>query len=224
MTIRGQWSGLTRVGCSVIWGQLLNLCTPVDLRKSYPVLANQLGSLSTSLETAGTQSNAVAHGVKPPSLEVIANQSHSLALERDAVLQQIRALPGFERFLSSKPISELLLAAQKGPVAIRKSFMFHFGSSHCFKHSSWRIWWCPTGPLAFLPIHAAGLYGKDQAFGSTLSDFLISSYTPSLTALIQGYRPQSGSKEDRQLLAVTRPSAKGQSYIPGTQDEIKFIK
>ena len=21
-----------------------------------------------------------------------------------------------------------------------------------------RIWWCPTGPLAFLPIHAAGIY------------------------------------------------------------------
>ncbi|KAJ7833902.1 CHAT domain-containing protein [Mycena leptocephala] len=87
-----------------------------------------------------------------------------------------------------------------------------------------RIWWCPTGPLAFLPIHAAGLYGKDEAFGSKLSDFLISSYTPSLTALIQGYRPQSESQAGLQLLVVTQPSAEGQSYIPGTQEEVKCIE
>ncbi|KAJ7896469.1 CHAT domain-containing protein [Mycena leptocephala] len=87
-----------------------------------------------------------------------------------------------------------------------------------------RIWWCPTGPLAFLPIHAAGLYSRDQAFGSKLSDFLISSYTPSLTALIQGYHPQSESQAGLQLLTVTQPSAEGQSYIPGTHEEIKAIE
>ena len=87
-----------------------------------------------------------------------------------------------------------------------------------------RIWWCPTGPLAFLPIHAAGLYCEDQAFGSKLSDFLISSYTPSLTALIEGFRTQSGSQEDLQLLAVTQPSADGQHNIPGTLEEIESIK
>ncbi|KAF8197359.1 CHAT domain-containing protein [Mycena galopus ATCC 62051] len=36
--------------------------------------------------------------------------------------------------------------------------------------------------------------------------------------------PQCESKEDLQLLAVTQPSAKGQSYIPGTHDEVKCIK
>ncbi|KAJ7842032.1 CHAT domain-containing protein [Mycena olivaceomarginata] len=82
----------------------------------------------------------------------------------------------------------------------------------------------PSGPLAFLPIHAAGLYGEDQAFGSKLSDFLISSYTPSLTALIQGYRPQSKAQPGLQLLAVTQPSAQGQSYIPGAQEEITCIE
>jgi CHAT domain-containing protein len=87
-----------------------------------------------------------------------------------------------------------------------------------------RIWWCPTGPLAFLPIHAAGLYGEDQAFGSKLSDFLISSYTPSLTALIEGFHTRSGSQEDLQFLVVTQPSAGGQYNIPGTLEEIKCIK
>ncbi|KAJ7231539.1 TPR-like protein [Mycena rebaudengoi] len=291
-------------GRSVIWGQLLNLRTPVDeLRKSHPGLANQLVSLSTSLETSGTRSNAIADTIKPQSLDSTAEQSHAIALERNHVLQQIRELPGFERFLLSKPISELSHAAKMGPVAIlniseygcdalilrpghadevmhvplsdftlpeaqtltkflasivgtpgRSDRLFGFQEGDMAPDDRlphilsvlWlkivhpildalalttpvsqdleRIWWCPTGLLAFLPIHAAGLYGQSQARGSKLSDFLISSYTPSLTALLQGFRPHSGSQTELQLLAVTQPLAKGQSYLPGIQEEIKCIQ
>ncbi|KAJ7121507.1 CHAT domain-containing protein [Mycena epipterygia] len=87
-----------------------------------------------------------------------------------------------------------------------------------------RIWWCPTGPLTFLPIHAAGLYGKNEPFGSKLSDFVISSYVPSLTALIECFRPQSNSKKEPKLLAIAQPSAVGQTYIPGTQKELDHIQ
>ncbi|KAJ7208314.1 TPR-like protein, partial [Mycena pura] len=291
-------------GRSIIWGQLLSLRTPVDeLRMSHSGLANQLVSLSTTLETAGTQSNSVTDNTKPQSLQTSANQSHDLALQRNRVLQQIRELPGFERFLLSKPISELVPAAKKGPVAIiniseygcdalilppgladevihvplcdftiheaetlaqslarivgttgrndrlqgsREGEMAPKDTFSLILSELWfkivqpvlnalaittpvsqdlgRIWWCATGPLAFLPIHAAGLYGKDEAFGSKLSDFLISSYIPSLTALIQGYRPHSESQAGLQLLAVTQPLADGQSYIPGTHEEIKCIE
>ncbi|KAJ7893570.1 CHAT domain-containing protein, partial [Mycena leptocephala] len=85
------------------------------------------------------------------------------------------------------------------------------------------IWWCPTGPLAFLPIHAAGLYGANEVFGSKLSDFVISSYTPSLTALINVFQSHSQT-EKLQLLAVAQPSASGQVYIPGTRKEIAQIQ
>ncbi|KAJ7937990.1 CHAT domain-containing protein [Mycena leptocephala] len=291
-------------GRSVIWGQVINLRTPVDeLRNNHPDLATELVSLPTSLETAGTRSNAGDNAINPQSLQSIAKQSHDLALERNRVLQQIRELPGFEGFLLSKPISELSLAAKMGPVAIiniseygcdalillpgladevihvplrdftireaqtlAKSLASIVGTpgrsdrlAGCHEGDMapdeifsiilaelWvkivqpvlngiaittpvsqdlgRIWWCPTGPLAFLPIHAAGLYGEDHTFGSKLADFLISSYTPSLTALIQGYRPQSGFQAGLQLLAVTQPSAEGQSYIPGTHEEIRAIE
>ncbi|KAJ6548930.1 hypothetical protein B0H19DRAFT_1074726 [Mycena capillaripes] len=87
-----------------------------------------------------------------------------------------------------------------------------------------RIWWCPTGPLISLPIHAAGLYGKDDGFGSKLSDFVIPSYTPSLTALMQGFRPSSRSPLDLRLLAVAQPSTFGQSRLPGTREEIQRIQ
>ncbi|KAJ7193467.1 TPR-like protein [Mycena pura] len=270
-------------GRSVIWGQLLNLRTP-------------LVSLSKLLETAGARSNSVVvtDATQPQLLQSIAEQSHAHALERNHVLQQIRAMPGFESFLLPKPISELSVAAKKGPVAIlntssygcdalillsgladevihvplsdftiqeaqamAKSLASIVGTSGRSDrlHGShegymapdeilsvilselWvkivqpvlngiamttpvsqdlgRIWWCPTGPLAFLPIHAAGRYGEDQVFGSKLSDFLISSYTPSMAVLIQGYRPQSESQE---------PSAHGQHTILGTREEIKYIQ
>ncbi|KAF8129645.1 CHAT domain-containing protein [Mycena galopus ATCC 62051] len=91
-------------------------------------------------------------------------------------------------------------------------------------HNLQRVWWCPTGPLTFLPIHVAGIYGANVAFGSKLSDFVISSYTPSLTALVHGFRPRSLSQKPLQVLAVAQPSAQGQTYIPGTQAEITSIQ
>ncbi|KAG2153595.1 CHAT domain-containing protein [Suillus bovinus] len=45
-----------------------------------------------------------------------------------------------------------------------------------------RIWWCPTSLFNFLPLHAAG---ECRARGKSLSQQYISSYTPSLTALIK---------------------------------------
>ncbi|KAJ7475011.1 CHAT domain-containing protein [Mycena latifolia] len=89
---------------------------------------------------------------------------------------------------------------------------------------SGRIWWCPTGPLVFLPIHAAGLYGQEASVGSKLSDFLISSYTPSLSALIEGFRVKQESQDGLQLLAVAQPFAVGQNPIPGTIKEIASIE
>ncbi|WP_438493973.1 CHAT domain-containing protein [Streptomyces asiaticus] len=44
-----------------------------------------------------------------------------------------------------------------------------------------RLWWCPIGVAAALPLHAAGRH-RDRA-GLTIFDRVVSSYTPSLTAL-----------------------------------------
>ncbi|KAG2141110.1 CHAT domain-containing protein [Suillus clintonianus] len=54
-----------------------------------------------------------------------------------------------------------------------------------------RIWWCPTSFFNFLPLHAAGAYRQG---GQLLSNLYISSYTPSLTALIR-----ARSSHDRSL-------------------------
>ncbi|KIM26702.1 hypothetical protein M408DRAFT_312371 [Serendipita vermifera MAFF 305830] len=84
-----------------------------------------------------------------------------------------------------------------------------------------RIWWCATGPLAFLPIHAAGNYGSD-AVGEKISDYVISSYTPTLTALIEQSQPEI--TDDFQILTVAQPSTPGQNPLPQTTVEVEHIQ
>jgi tetratricopeptide (TPR) repeat protein len=58
---------------------------------------------------------------------------------------------------------------------------------------SWpRVWWCPTGALTVLPIHAAGHHPRHRSGTrsiDTVLDRVISSYTPTLTALIRARQP-----------------------------------
>ncbi|KIJ43557.1 hypothetical protein M422DRAFT_253135 [Sphaerobolus stellatus SS14] len=85
------------------------------------------------------------------------------------------------------------------------------------------IWWCPTGFLSFLPLHAAGLYHSNAPLGSKLSDFVISSYTPTLSAILDRSSPLLPPSTPPTLLAIA-PSSFGQSYLPRIADELRHIK
>ena len=85
---------------------------------------------------------------------------------------------------------------------------------------SWRlprIWWCPTGALTHLPIHAAA----PGAAAPGAMDHVVSSYIPTLRTL-RDVRQVSGhadSAPDR-LLLVTMPEAQGnRPLLRGTVDE-----
>jgi CHAT domain-containing protein len=80
------------------------------------------------------------------------------------------------------------------------------------------VWWCLTGPLTFLPIHAAGIYGAKAFPGSKLSDFVVSSYTPTLSNLIAD--SCLTTPPNRQVLAVALPV---ESQLPGTRQELDCI-
>jgi CHAT domain-containing protein len=79
------------------------------------------------------------------------------------------------------------------------------------RHS--RIWWCPTSVFNFLPLHAAGEYRKDGQF---LSQLYISSYTPSLAALIKARR------HDRSLSVSF--AAIGQDSPPGVSFTLDCVE
>jgi hypothetical protein len=73
-----------------------------------------------------------------------------------------------------------------------------------------RIWWCPTGPLVSLPLHAAGhhpvllsQHQRSRREVRTVLSQTVSSYIPTLTALrrARGFTP---SPRIRQLTVATR--------------------
>jgi len=71
-----------------------------------------------------------------------------------------------------------------------------------------RVWWCPTGPLTILPLHTAGRH-RDRRDGRTVLDRVVSSYTPTLRALVESRRrddePGTAGRDLDRLLFVDVP-------------------
>src|SRR6267154_1102698 len=52
-----------------------------------------------------------------------------------------------------------------------------------------RVWWCPTSVFGYLPLHAMGPIPSDDGDLRYFSGLYISSYTPTLSALITSREP-----------------------------------
>ena len=88
-----------------------------------------------------------------------------------------------------------------------------------------RIFWCPTGPFVFLPIHAAGVYDTEHwKPGHKVSDFVISSYVPTLSILAPSPNHDVTPSGDFCLLAVRQPPSDGLSQLPGVATELEHIR
>ncbi|KAJ3520275.1 hypothetical protein NMY22_g12827 [Coprinellus aureogranulatus] len=85
-----------------------------------------------------------------------------------------------------------------------------------------RIWWCPTGPLTFLPLHAAGDYGRSKPDG--VFNYAVSSYTPTVTALTQRVKNSQADPESTcGIFLTSQPNAIPKCCIPGTSKEVRAI-
>ena len=81
-----------------------------------------------------------------------------------------------------------------------------------------RVWWFTSGFLTFLPIHASGIYGEEAFQGSKLSDFVVSSYIPTLSSIITD--SSATTLPNLQVLAVALPV---ESRLPGARKELECI-
>ncbi|CAE6438380.1 unnamed protein product [Rhizoctonia solani] len=89
------------------------------------------------------------------------------------------------------------------------------------------VTWCATGPLSFLPLHAAGDYrntGIEKTF-----EYVISSYTPTLGALLTDVYHEVLPKPHCDLLLVNPELANPEhgsesGGLPGAQAEIECIE
>ena len=93
---------------------------------------------------------------------------------------------------------------------------------HTTQPSQSRIWWCPTAEFSVLPLHAAGPFRKGQ---QNLPHLYISSYTPTLTALIRARRhdPSNPATEQKRFLAIGEANAADESELPSVGVELDKI-
>jgi tetratricopeptide (TPR) repeat protein len=81
-----------------------------------------------------------------------------------------------------------------------------------------RVWWCPTGMLAFLPLHAAGHH---DGSGRAVLDRVVSSYTPTVRALLHARaRPPATNPG---LVAVAMSQTPGEHALPATVAEARAL-
>nr|BAO20203.1 hypothetical protein [Sphaerisporangium sp. SANK 60911] len=82
-----------------------------------------------------------------------------------------------------------------------------------------RLWWCLTGPLSLLPLHAAGRHTAEGT-GATVLDRVISSSTPTLRALLRAREQDADAgAADARPLIVALPRTPGQRDLPAAERE-----
>lgn len=83
-----------------------------------------------------------------------------------------------------------------------------------------RLWWCPTGVLSLLPLHGAGHH---DGSGRTVVERVISSYTPTLRALLEARQPLQMDGQPR-MLVVAVPEQPGVVELRAVGREIKLLE
>ncbi|KAI9444038.1 CHAT domain-containing protein [Lactarius indigo] len=83
-----------------------------------------------------------------------------------------------------------------------------------------RIWWCPTSVFCSLPLHAMGPIPSGDTSDQYFSDLYISSYTPSLSALIESRKASPQILEKPSLLLVAQPD----DSLPGVWGEMNVVQ
>jgi hypothetical protein len=130
-------------------------------------------------------------------------------------LQQSRA----EMELMLRDVMAWLWDVVAEPVLNRLGFVDTPGPEQPWPH----LWWCPTGALTLLPLHAAGYHNRDDGtHPRTVLDRVVSSYTPTVRALLDARRPADPAGDTR-ILAVALPDTPDDLPLPQVARERKLL-
>jgi tetratricopeptide (TPR) repeat protein len=88
-----------------------------------------------------------------------------------------------------------------------------------------RVWWCPTGELTFLPIHAAGIHASGSG-NACATDYIVSSYVPSISALVRARKTCVSwrTTEVRGLLVAEAKPGAGWDDIANVEAEVRRVQ
>ncbi|KAH8745639.1 CHAT domain-containing protein [Hyaloscypha finlandica] len=86
-----------------------------------------------------------------------------------------------------------------------------------------RVWWVPTGLLSLLPLHAAGRH-QSGSYDSVI-DRVVSSYSPSLTALLHTQRNSTNFHDaSGECLLVSMAKTPGHPSLPHAEMETELVE
>jgi hypothetical protein len=121
-----------------------------------------------------------------------------------------------ERLLMESVVTEVLEWLW---TAIADPVLTRLGLTETPPDGAWpRLWWCPTGLLTVLPLHAAGRHVD----GLSVLDRVVPSYTPTLRALLEATNRRDPAREP-EVLVVAVPDAPGQTPLPNVEREVDLL-
>ncbi len=288
-------------GRAVLFSQVIAARSDLtDLQQADPQLAEEFARCRDLLDRPDPDPFAVSTSdLGPGTASMLAAQRRRhAAAEFDEVLTEIRALPGFEGFLTPPRVAELLPAAAEGPVVLVNiapmrcdalilspsgvevlalpelgpdvvakqviTFMDALDTVHDRASSpaartaseqvlrevlGWlgdritspildhlgytctrpeiaqgpRVWWCPSGLLSLLPLHAAGHHALSRTTSDAVIDRVISSTIPAVRALLHT-RPTPPFGGQPRVLVVAMPHTPSQADLPGVAAELATVQ
>ena len=271
-------------GRALLWSEMRGLRTSIEgLRAADSRLAQKFATINQKLEMLtmsvlpGGPGGVVMddgetdgrEGMDPFGYLVL--QQRTFLEEREKLILQIQALPGFKSFLKAPSFDTLRSAASHGPVIIINHsrwrsdilILLHDSSPSLITTTDdfysraselkdrllltqkkyrlesrqyqralrsvlknlydlvgqpviqqlqklnipeqSRIWWCPTSTFCSLPLHAMGPIPSDDGVKRYFSDLYISSYTPTLSTLIESRKRGGPVFEKPSILLVAQP-------------------
>ena len=152
-------------------------------------------------------------------LKSLANQQEELASRKSKSMW----IPSKDYSMSSETLEQVLnrtwlLVGE--PIAQKFEELGLLRGSDGYSKKS-RVWWCLTGSLSFLPIHASFPSTKP---GIGMMDIVVSSYTPTISTLLRAQQQNKLKRPTFRMLAVGQSSIAGMTPLPGVTEEIAFIQ
>jgi tetratricopeptide (TPR) repeat protein len=176
---------LLEQGRSVVWGQMLQLRTPLDdLRISNKEFAERLEYIGNILAQGGSDRDTANDDI-----EELGRRNRQLADEWDELVSKVRSLAGFEDFLLPKKIKDFSEVASEGPIVMVNISQYRCDALVCFL--AWR--YAVSRFLIFL----IGWHFccREHFIASLRRAFGNCAYQKRLSAIFRGRKSKRHSKE-----------------------------
>ncbi|KAF5329843.1 hypothetical protein D9611_013426 [Ephemerocybe angulata] len=193
-------------------------CDALVLRSGHNILHIPLDSFSE--EKAQRYRNGLSDTLKSHQLR---DRASNIIADLDEEVGERAVRPVLRRGRGGNPVHDILRGLWVEVVKPILETLELLKVSQGAESTLPRIWWCPTGPLSFLPLHAAGIYGRGVS--ETVLDYAVSSYTPTVSALtsrLKGPALTVGNEKSG-LCLISQVIAPGANPIPGTSREVQSV-